>query len=49
MYSKKNVGPRMEPLGKPAFTGYFRKDFQSRITKSRLLLRCDEITGKKLI
>ena len=43
MYSKKNIGPEMEPRGKPAFTGYFRKGFLSRIAQSRLLLKFHKI------
>ena len=43
MYSRKGVGPRMEPLRTPALTGYFCKDFPSRTTCSHLLLRKDEI------
>ena len=30
MYSRKSVGPRMEPSGTPALTGYFCEDFPSR-------------------
>ena len=30
MYSKKIVGPRMEPWGTPALTGYSSEDFPSR-------------------
>ena len=43
MYSKKSVGPRMEPWGTPALTGYSCEDFPSRATQSRLLLRKEEI------
>ena len=39
LYSRKSVGPRMEPLVTPPLTGYFCKDFPSRITWSWLLLR----------
>ena len=43
MYSRKSVGPRMEPQGTPALTGYSCEDFSSRTTQSRLLLRKEEI------
>ena len=42
MYSRKSVGPRMEPCGTPSLTGYSCKDFPYRTTHSCLLLR----TGK---
>ena len=32
MYSRKSVGPRMEPQGTPALTGYSCEDFPSRTT-----------------
>ena len=43
MCSRKSVGPRMEHCGTPALTGCSCEDFPSRITRSRLLLRKDEI------
>ena len=43
MYSRKSVGPRMEPSGTPALTGYSCEDFPSRTTRSHLLLRKEEI------
>ena len=43
MYSRKSVGPRTDPLGTPALTGYSCEDFPSRTTRSRLLLRKEEI------
>ena len=43
MYSRKSVGPRMDPWGTPALTGYFCEDFPSRTTQSRLLLRKEKI------
>ena len=42
MYSRKSVGPRMEPWGTPALTGYSCEDFPSRATQSRQLLRKEE-------
>ena len=35
MYSRKSVGPRMEPGGIPVLTGYSCEDFSSRTTGSR--------------
>ena len=44
MYSRKSVGPRMEPWnGTPALTGYSCKDFPSRTFRSLLLQRKEEI------
>ena len=43
MYSRKSVGPRMEPWGTPTLTGYSCEDFPSRTTRSHLLLRKEEI------
>ena len=43
MYSRKSVGPRMEPWGTPALTAYSCEDFSSKTTRSRLLLRKEEI------
>ena len=43
MYSRKSVGPRMEPSGTPALTGYSCEEFPSRTTCSHLLLRKEEI------
>ena len=39
IYSRKSVGPRMQPWGAPALTGYSCEDFPSRTTQGRLLLR----------
>ena len=39
MYSRKSVGPRMDPYGTPALSGNTCEDFPSRTTSSRLLLR----------
>ena len=33
MYSRKSVGPRMEPLGTPALTGYSCEDFLHTLKK----------------
>ena len=41
MYSRKSVG--MEPWGTPILTGYSCDDLPSRTTRSRLLLRKEEI------
>ena len=43
MYSRKSVGPRMEPWEIPALTGYSCEDFPSRTTQSRRLMRKEEI------
>ena len=43
MYSKKSVGPRMEPWRTPALTRYSCEDFPSRTTQSCPLLRKEEI------
>ena len=43
MYNRKSAGPRMEPWGTPALTGYSWEDFPSRTTRRRLLLRKEEI------
>ena len=43
MYSRKGVGPRMEPWGTPALPGYSCEDFLSRTTWSHLLLKKGEI------
>ena len=43
MYSKKSTGPRMEPWGTPALTGYFCEDFLSRTTGSYIIVRKDKI------
>ena len=43
MYSRKRVGPRMEPWGNPSLTGYSCEYFPSRTTQSSLLLRKKEI------
>ena len=44
MYSRKSVGPRMDPRGNPALTGYSYEDFLSRTSWSPLLLRKEEIS-----
>ena len=43
MYSRKCVGPRRDPWGTPALTGYSCDVFHSRTTQSCLLLRNKEI------
>ena len=43
MYSKKSVGPRMDPWGTSALTGYPCEDLPSKTTRSSLLLRKEEI------
>ena len=43
MYSRKNAGPRMEPWGTLALTGYFCEHLPSRTTWSHLLLTQEEI------
>ena len=43
MYSRKSIGPRIYPCGTPALAGYSCEDFPSRTTRSRLLLRKEEI------
>ena len=43
MYSRKSVGPRMEPWGTPALTGYSCQAFPSRTTGSHPLMRKEEI------
>ena len=43
MYSRKSVGPRMDPWGTPALTGYSCEDFLSKTTWSWLLMRKEEI------
>ena len=43
MYSRKSVGPRMDPSGTPALTGYSCEDFPYRTTRSCLLLQKEEI------
>ena len=43
MYSRKSVGSRIDPWGTPTLTGYSCEDFPSRTTRSRLLLRKEEI------
>ena len=40
MYSRKSIGPRMDPWGTPALTGYFCEDFPNH---SQQLLRSEEI------
>ena len=41
MYTRKSLGPRMEPLGTSALTGHYCKNFLSKTTQSRLLMRKD--------
>ena len=43
MYNKKSVGPRMEPWGTSALTGYSCEDSPSRTTQSCVLPRKEEI------
>ena len=43
MYRRKSVGPRMDPWGNPALTGYSCEDLPSITTPSCLLLRKEEI------
>ena len=43
MYSRKSLGPRMEPWGIPALTGYSWEHFPSRSTRSCLLLKKEKI------
>ena len=40
MYSKKSVGPRMDPGGIPALTGYSCEDFPSRPSDPHAYLVC---------
>ena len=42
-YSRKSLGPTMEPWGTPALTGYSCEDFLSRTIRSCLLFRKEEI------
>ena len=37
MYARKNVVPRIEPLGTPALTWYYQEDFPYRTTQRFLL------------
>ena len=39
MYGRKSIGQRIGPWETPSFTGFSCKDFQSRATQSRLLLK----------
>ena len=43
MYSRKSLGPRVDPRGSPALTGYSCEDFPSRTFRSRPLLRKEEV------
>ena len=43
MYSRKSVGPRMEPWGTPTLTGYSCEDFPSRTAQIHPLLRKEKI------
>ena len=43
MYRGKSVGPRMGAWRTPELTGYSCEDFPSRTTRSRLLLRKEEL------
>ena len=43
MHSRKSVGPRIDPRGTTALTGYSCEDFPSRTMRSCLLLRKEEI------
>ena len=42
VYGKKSVGPRMEPRGSPALTGYSFKNFPSRTTQTTSKTRQNE-------
>ena len=42
MYSRKIVGPRIEPWRNPTLTGYSCEDFPSKTTRGSLLLRKEE-------
>ena len=44
MYSRKSVGPKMDPWGTPGLTGYSSKDFPSRTIKEEKKRRKEEIT-----
>ena len=48
MYGRKSVGPRMDPWGIPASTGYYCEDFPSRTIRSCLLMRKEEISPNSL-
>ena len=37
MYSRKSLGPRMEPSGTPALTGYSCEELPSKTTQTCLL------------
>ena len=39
MYSRKSLGPRIDPSGTPALTGYSWEDYPSRTTQSCLTER----------
>ena len=39
----KSVGPKIEPWGTPAVTGYYCEDFPCKTTWNHLLLRREEI------
>ena len=43
MYSRKSVGPKIDPWGTPALTGYSCEDYPSRITWICLLLEKEKI------
>ena len=43
MYSAKSVGPRIDPWGTPALTGYSCDHFPCRTSRGYLLLRKEEI------
>ena len=43
MYSRKGLGPRIEPWEAAALTGYSCEDYPSRTIGTRLLLRKDKI------
>ena len=42
MYSRKSVGPRIEPCETPALTGYSYENLPFRTTQSRQLMRKEE-------
>ena len=43
MYSRKSLGPRIEPWKTAALTGYSCEDYPPRTIRTRLLLRKEEI------
>ena len=45
MYSRKSVGPRIEPWRPPALTGYSCEYFSFKTTQSHILSRKDKVTS----